>query len=337
MNSVFKKVRFIVNIILIVIMVNVNAYAAVTKPSRLLIAGDSISHGYGLKGSEKTSKSYGNLLAKAFNLNSSSYTNISVDGASSSNILTKVSESRNIISNSDTIILSIGGNDILELFLSDIKNSLELPDNPTPEQVRETVRNPQVISAASMKFIKGNGMQKYFTAVSKFEINLKKVVGVIKAYNPSAKLYVQTIYNPFSGNSEMSKVSSIAEIAIGKMNNVIMSNSSSQNYKVINVYAAFSGKGDTLTNIKNFDVHPNEAGHNVIFEEAYKAMTDVNYTQNKSNVTNAYENSIYEKVYFMFENKTIIIALAIAVILITILIIKMLKSKNKINRIKRIK
>lgn len=318
----FKRISVIVNIIFVLIMFPINAMADTSKPEKLLVIGDSISYGYGLKGTENTSKSYGNLLAHALNLSTASYENISVNGAASSDILKNVKNSQDIISDSDTVILSIGGNDILGLFITDMQNSLELTNNPTQQEVMAALQDKNRISSATTRFVKSNALQKYIDAVNKFDKNYIQVINEIKKDNPAAKLYIQTIYNPFGGIDDLKEISSFAEVPIGKMNDVIMSNRDKLDYKVINVYTAFSGKAKIYTNIVNFDIHPNEAGHNVIFNEAYKAITDKDYQQKAVSVMKVHKRNKYDKIFFLYQYKWFILAFLIAIIILFVFLIR---------------
>ena len=64
---------------------------------------------------------------------------------------------------------------------------------------------------------------------------------------------------------------------LGRFNEIISTNSS-KGYKVIDVASDFKGKAGTLTNISDFDIHPNAAGHEVIAEDVDAALRATGFT-----------------------------------------------------------
>jgi lysophospholipase L1-like esterase len=256
-----------------------NVSAQTIGPYSLLILGDSISTGYGLSGYPASAKSYGNQLASAFDLTGSAYTNLAVDGATSGDLLAALPNSAAFVAKANTIVISIGGNDVLTPFIMDIKTSLGLPRTATNAQLQAALAANPVTLAQIGSALDDPAIRAQFTAAAQsFGTNYASVIDGIRQANPTAKLYVQTVYNPFSGVPGYEALSIPAESIIGQMNNIITAGAAKANYTVLDIHAAFQGKAARLTNIAALDIHPNEAGHTAIFNAAYTAITGVAYT-----------------------------------------------------------
>lgn len=332
----------------------VTAGASSTKPANLVLLGDSIATGYGLA---STSDRYGDLLAKAFGLTSgSTYKNLAVDGATSGDLLKALQNDTNgtmtAVKSADTVVISIGGNDILAPFLASVKTALGLSDSATFAQLKAAAdANPDKVDAAATNFF-GDGTEDdtpYMDAFSTFMDNFVALIGAVHSANSDAKIYVQTIYDPFSGLVDLSsdsdqtdpyadsfgsaEIAIYSELALSGINGTIegfAQNASDFNltdsddsgnvgmagrtvsstaalkkhlanatrvklggdsallpFTAVDIYSAFYGKSATLTNIANLDVHPNKAGHEVIFETLYKAITGTDYVASSSSKTSS--------------------------------------------------
>lgn len=229
----------------------------------ILIIGDSISTGYGLEGYPSTTvKNYGNILAIDKNL---TVTNLAVDGASSADLATSLAGASDTLKNFDTIIVSIGGNDILGLLITDMKTALSVPADATGAELQAAIatnENAKTLIAALIK--KPEVAMKYITAATTYGANLTSIITTIRTANPTAELYFQTIYNPFDGVTGFEDLSTIAETLLTPINTAITSNATTGNYTVIDVYTAFKGNALALTNITAMDIHPNAKGHEII-------------------------------------------------------------------------
>lgn len=255
-----------------------NVSAKTTKPTNLLILGDSISTGYGLSGDKTTSKSFGNLLAKAFGLTGKTYTNLAVNGATSADLLSVVSGHLKSVSSSDTIMISIGGNDVLGVFVSNIKTALGLPAGATIGQLQlALLTTSNAVTLISTQLQKAEVQAQFVAAQADFTKNFNSTITAIKAANPTARLYVQTVYNPFDDVPDFSKYVKPLDSITSALNTAIQKGAAAGKYTIIDTYSAFKGKSLTLTNIASFDIHPNEAGHFVIFNAAYTAITGKKY------------------------------------------------------------
>lgn len=143
--------------------------AAGTKS--LVVCGDSIAQGYGIKNPDDAS--YGKILADTLGY---TYKNFGHDGDRSTDLLEKINGNKkgiaDAIKKADLIIISIGGNDF-------IKPKTELPARILPAAI---------------------GITDNVDAVQKeFEANFAEIISRVKKLNSRADLIVQTVYNGHSG------------------------------------------------------------------------------------------------------------------------------------------
>lgn len=211
------------------------------KPTNLLILGDSISTGYGLSSGQL---SYGQQLAKAFGLNSSAYTNLAVDGADSNSLLKKIKTqaAQSAIQAADTIVLSIGGNDVLGLFLNILKRAAGNPEySPTQLEAAIAADPITTLTAVSQALADPAIQAKFVSANQNFAKNFSDIIDNIQAMNPTAKIYVQTVYNPFKGVFGLDSISKIAEDTIQGdekrtgLNNIIAHSNLAGQYTVVDI------------------------------------------------------------------------------------------------------
>ena len=232
----------------------------------LLVLGDSISTGYGLGNPD--ADSYGAVLSEAFGLTGSAYANLAVDGATSGDLaasLKKAPASSPVFTH-DIIIISIGGNDILGAFFAMAKQALGLPSNASNLDLQNAITaNPTAAISVGMAVF--SNQTKFNEAAAAFPDNLSAIISAVKAANPKAGLYIQTIYNPFSGMPEMEAFVSIADNIIIQMNKAISNGAANGGYTVVDIYSAFKNKSLFYTNIAKFDIHPNKDGHALIAEK----------------------------------------------------------------------
>ncbi|HEX3026584.1 MAG TPA: SGNH/GDSL hydrolase family protein [Clostridia bacterium] len=253
------------------------ACAQVSAPKNLLLFGDSISTGYGLS---NPGKSFGSLLKKA--LAAPNYKDLAVNGATSANVLAAAKNHKEEIRTADTILLTAGGNDVLNVFFSSIRSSLGLPENAPARQILENlIGKKNALDQIEAKLKDTQTQAKLKAAEMGFAQNLPAIVSEIHTTNPRAKLYIQTVYNPFSDESDLFPFAGLADEILSHINTEIK-NDAAGKYTVIDSYSAFRNQALTLTNIAGFDIHPSEAGHAVIFRLAYEAVTGKQYAVTSS-------------------------------------------------------
>ena len=237
-------------------------------PPKMLFLGDSIAAGYGLEGYTLTDNyncpdSYANILKERYNAELPDdcghvMVNKAVSGYTSGDLIEQIQSGAldSDLGDSDAVIVSIGGNDLLDIMLG-LLNSLGIDDTGSFDTAQF-----DIFSAASMFMSMDGDVDK---ALEQFDDNIK-VISDELSERTEGTVYIQTLYDPLEYFSSFSMVTDFSAKKIGRLNTMIKDNSP-RGYKVIDVAADFKGKAAELTRIADYDIHPNEAGHKVIAED----------------------------------------------------------------------
>ena len=293
---------------------------AVDVPPRLLFLGDSIATGYGLEGYKNGREhchSYANQLASAYEYElkdkcETSVANLAIDGQTSAELLEKLEDGSydDYLKNTDAVVVSIGGNDLLtvlwELFTQyeDENNNFSL--------------SKMFDSLANLNSTIENNLQA-------FQENISKIASYIKK-KTDAILIIQTLYNPFNQISDYIPLKNYAEEKISLLNDSIKLHKDDENaeYLVTDVYSEFVDKASDLTRIKSLDIHPNQIGHDTIFECVDKTIRTAKYSY-KEEIESRPVQGILEN-----SNSDLYIAVGILILLIiSALIIVIIKSTKR--------
>ena len=241
-------------------------------PPKMMFLGDSIAAGYGLNGYSAddlySCSSYANILKEKYEVElkgecGHEMVNNAVSGATSADLLELI-QSGSLdadLKDSDAVVISIGGNDMLDIMLEVLKNL------GISEKGEFDLENFDFFSAASYFMSMDKDIDE---ALVQFEKNIRSISEELEK-RTDGKVYVQTLYDPLESLSKLKMISEFSEEKIGKLNNIISENSL-YGYKVIDVAADFKGKAETLTNISKFDIHPNADGHRVIADDVDAAF-----------------------------------------------------------------
>lgn len=228
----------------------------------LVLLGDSIATGCMLPDYEPGNNysaplSFGNVLGAEFE----SYKNFAVDGRTTEELLNSLEaddgELSKALSSADVIVISIGGNDFLQPMITAILNDETLDymfEESGSELSDEDFRKALDASLEAAKAVD----------VSKTFDNISKCAARITEINPTAKIILMTVYDPFSGSEELKAASDVAREKLTVLN-FGLSSLGGGNIGVIDVYAEFDGSAEKLTNISSMDIHPNSDGHYRIY------------------------------------------------------------------------
>lgn len=230
----------------------------------ITVLGDSISSGYGLNEGER---SYASYLGEYFG---AEVENFAADGKTTSQLLELLEDDETVsksIGKSELICVSIGGNDVMDVFFDELIGIAGGFSAPSAEG--SFGFSPEAIQELILSFSSSLG-----PAAAEAGENIRKIAEGIKEINPEARLIFQTIYNPFETDDENMKqvyspIYTFTSIYLGTINSSIR-NSSGLEYA--DIQNKFKGGCTLYTNINNMDIHPNKIGHLLIAEEIVQQL-----------------------------------------------------------------
>jgi|GEM_PF-3560038 len=249
--------------------------------------GDSISAGYGL---DNQNYNYVKLIEKEYSLRLVNYSETGMDSAGLLALL-NTSKCDATLKNAQLVTVSIGSNDLLQplvtvianiadilgvdfespTFFEDIQKRIEslMTDPPSLGTMLIMLQLQSEINGASARFNEG---------VSNFKANFPQIINKITAKAPEAAVLVNNIYNPVGdmdfGDTGFDIGFDIFDVDnyISQLNEVIKN---TQGIFIINLYDSFMGNDFTeISAGTGFDPHPNQKGHENIFELCKTALLD---------------------------------------------------------------
>lgn len=254
-------------------------------PPKMLFLGDSIAAGYGLEGYSSADlyncRSYPNILAEKYSAElegecGHTMVNRAVSGMTSSQLLELImsGEADSDLRDSDAVIVSIGGNDMLDIML-DVLSSCGVSETGEFD-----INNLSIFAAASSIYTMGGRID---TALAGFEENLKAISEELNSRS-SGEIYIQTLYNPLEYYSDIQVAVDFSWEKLDMFNNIIYRHSQDigAGYHVAEVAERFRGHNGELTNIAKFDIHPNPKGHEVIADVVDTVLRDTGFSYKKT-------------------------------------------------------
>ncbi|MDD6011622.1 MAG: GDSL-type esterase/lipase family protein [Oscillospiraceae bacterium] len=211
------------------------AFAAGDTEPNLVVLGDSIAAGAGLR---DKSDCFGALIAEA---NGYGYENFAKNGYTTSDLKVQLQEPEvsEAVSQADIIAISIGGNNFL-----------------------------QNLAVLAVNGLFGN-YSKIDEVVAKLKPELEEIALEIRELNPDVTLMVQTLYNPV-GNL----INNAYAYGTEQLNNAIreVGEKPACTFTVVEVAETFEGHSNY---IQNDFTHPNEMGHYVIACEYLEVLAEM--------------------------------------------------------------
>ncbi|MGI6109918.1 MAG: choice-of-anchor J domain-containing protein [Eubacteriaceae bacterium] len=277
-----------------------------SKKTGYLALGDSIATGYGLTdytdANKKSINSYPTLLSTCFDQNTPSYTNLAVDGMTSSDLLSRLKDDtgyQNAVASAGSITISIGSNDLLGPFQEIVANAFNCKVSELQTTVTGLIQNAlNNDSIALLTLFNATGKlesaldpnkntdkklnEDLLKACNDYKDNLNKIVQEIKVLNSDARIYVSNIYNPYKGcdiiynGTSFLNLETLTEPYITKINEAF--GAASSEYTLVDVYSVIKDSTADLTNSSvavnsySLDPHPNAAGHKEIASAFAKVM-----------------------------------------------------------------
>ena len=237
--------------------------SAADKPA-VLILGDSISSGYGLKEGEIPFTSY------VQDFTGGTMTNLSVSGSTTYDLIKLLdNESRaDTIKSADIICISIGANDLLKP-TREYFNSFREEGETAMQLLQRLAADHQ-----AEKFIAnltGVLREPRNQAVDNYPVIAEK----LRALNPNAKIIMQTIYNPYEmpqryftkqkySDEDYQDYALFSKYVKGNLAQLNKAMAKLDGIVTADVAAAFEGVGWIFSRTLESDVHPTALGHAMI-------------------------------------------------------------------------
>ena len=238
--------------------------SAMKKPEFLLAIGDSITSGYGLDGFDESDPyncgSYANLLSTALSLEGKdSYINKALSGATSADILADLPDIVNYLSYADMIVFSAGVNDLQNAIpiiasavsgktVTGLSASIDVLTAAAPEKFTALANNQ-------------NFQKKIGDVLTKYETNITAIAEMIKTNAPEARVIFLKQYNPLCNVPGFETFGSFAGTLISKVNESMEKVCAAYGFDIVDVPSVIDVDAMGLTNMLNYDIHPNAAGH----------------------------------------------------------------------------
>ncbi|WP_295152458.1 SGNH/GDSL hydrolase family protein [uncultured Ruminococcus sp.] len=256
---------------------------SVPVPPKMVFLGDSIAAGYGLDGYDKDDlyqcESYANILGKDYTellADECGHTmiNDSVSGDTSQDLLDLLDSGAidEDLKGSDAVVVSIGGNDVLNIIFSAAESLGWSEDTQDFDFGRVKIKEA-ISKLTSMS-------DQIDKALDGYEVNLAKICDELHE-RTDGEIYVQTLYNPVEYFKDWKMLTEYADGKIDRFNEIVKDGADADgvhHYTVIDVGNQFEGRNSQLTNIAHYDIHPNADGHKIIAEAVDKELRKGEYS-----------------------------------------------------------
>lgn len=239
--------------------------ADAAAPKTMLTLGDSITTGYGLDnyvggGDPYLCNSYANLIAEALGLEGGkSYINKAVNGDTSSDLAALLPSLESEVKAAELIIITVGGNDLLQAIpviasmiagksVTDLYDAAGILMNITPDQFTALSAKPEFQTKLS------SVLMSYIT-------NMNSIATYLKTNAPEARIIFLKQYNPMKNVLGLGNFGDFADSFITPINSTIDTICTSYGFESVDVPSVINVNAAGLTNILEYDIHPNAAGH----------------------------------------------------------------------------
>lgn len=240
-----------------------------TEPSKkIVVLGDSIARGYGLRENEPGFYDY---LGRAMD---ASVTNLGVDGLTTAGLLEKLSDSavQDALKDADQVYISIGGNDLMSAARTYFEPMREENESTLHmlQRLSDVLDITQVIAGLT-----GALRQPKADA----QANYPLIEEAVRSVNSTADVFYLTIYNPLEisekrmdenelSTAERASFDQFVRYVNGNLNQLNRTmrdlTANIENSDAVDVYAAFKDTSYLYVRSDENDVHPNMLGHAMI-------------------------------------------------------------------------
>lgn len=291
-------------------------------PPKLVFLGDSIAAGYGLEGYDKSDlyhcDSYANIIGNDYSALLAEegcdfvMKNDAVSGDTSQDLIDLL-DSGDIdadLKDSDAVVVSIGGNDILHIIFSAAED-LGWDKSAGDFDFDRINFKDALASLTSMSDEIDEALKGYETNLVLIEEKLRE--------RTDGEIYIQTLYNPVEYFSDWKMLVDYADGKIDTFNTIVKDGAEKDgkhHYTVIDVGSRFEGQNGDLTNMADYDIHPNAEGHKVIAEMVDTELRKGDYSYTVTVPGEEHWTSAAKALFIVI---TVVAVLAVAGIVIVIL------------------
>lgn len=246
-----------------------------TKDTEIYVSlGDSIARGYGL--TSPTEERYSTIVAGLLERSGVSVDifNYGVDGQTSAELfytLTDGTVPADVLSDMELCTISIGANNILGPGIQFLYAYYQyLYSDPAPYDDAGIAERYQVFT------------DECAAGIEQLQSDIPQIIDTLKTASPEVEILFLTLYNPYAHspivlniNGMPIRLATLSDTYCTLVNQCIIDGSDNgANYRVVDVYTAFSGTDGAYVNVTNpeglsetdmdmsaMDPHPNKAGH----------------------------------------------------------------------------
>lgn len=264
MKKITARIVSFVSVVAILATLVLPAVATPGNPEFMLAIGDSITTGFGLEGYDETDpytcNSYTNLIANALSLNGKdTYINKAVNGATSADVLAYLPDIANYLGYADLIIVTVGGNDLLQSIsivasaiagktVTGLSVSIDVLAAATPDKFAALANNTSY-------------QKKIGAVLEKYEKNISDMAKIIKDNAPDAHIMFLKQYNPMKNVLGFGDFGNYADTLIASVNASMEKVCAANGFDIVDVPSVIDVNAAGLTNMLNYDIHPNASGH----------------------------------------------------------------------------
>ena len=275
---------------------------------KTVVLGDSIARGYGLESPESMRFSALLELSLKSVYEEVSVSNYGVDGRTGAELVEFLKTTPpEEIKDCDSVIISIGGNNILQMLdsIETAMNALkELDPKAVADYFKYTVTPDgeekdklsyacdvlsKAFGAINVAFESDTFNSLITDAGKRLEEEIPQLIDEIRKINPNATVYFQTVYNPykdvnisFQDVEQKLDLAAHGERAVAYLNAPIEALAEECGYELVPVWSEFDKSNKKLTNAGislltaniSFDPHPNANGHELIGELYFDIISE---------------------------------------------------------------
>lgn len=227
---------------------------------KLLLLGDSITYGYGLEGEDESVDLYGNLLKNYLKIADKNCKNAAVNGDTSGELLEVIKKIPYDVKEADFIVITIGGNDLLELLWVAANTALNGEFEGLGDLI-DVANDAEKMGRLSAELT----VEKLNGVLEVYGENITKIIEFIRENNSDADVIFLAQYDPCSGLKDIDTITELANSMITSLNNTLKEKVELGGCVYLDTYTPFIDCADELTNILDGDIHPNVQGHRQLF------------------------------------------------------------------------